>query len=59
MENKLVLITGASFGIGKSLAQTFAKEGYNILLTYKASKKESLELKKYIEKEYKVNCKSI
>lgn len=59
VKNKQVLITGSSFGIGKSLAKTFAKNGYNILLTYKTSKNESLKLKEYLEKEYKVNCESI
>ena len=59
MKNKQVLITGASFGIGKRLAKIFAKNNYNIIITYKRSKKESLELKKEIEKEYEVKCDSI
>ncbi len=32
-ENKTVLITGASRGIGKSLAHAFAREGANLVLT--------------------------
>lgn len=59
MKNKQVLITGASFGIGKRLAKIFAKNNYNIIITYKTSKKESLELKEEIEKEYEVKCDSI
>lgn len=50
MENKTVLITGASQGIGKVIAEEFAKESYNIAFSYRSEeKKESLllELKKY------------
>ena len=32
MENKLVVITGASSGIGKSCAFEFAKNNYNVIL---------------------------
>ena len=32
-QNKTVLITGASRGIGKSLAHAFAREGANLVLT--------------------------
>lgn len=33
MSNKLCLITGASSGIGKSCAEIFAKNGYNLIIT--------------------------
>lgn len=32
-KNRVVLITGASRGIGKSLAHAFAREGANLVLT--------------------------
>ena len=32
MEKGLVVITGASSGIGKATAETFSKEGYPLLL---------------------------
>ena len=35
--NKAVLITGASGGIGSCIAETLADEGYDIILTYAAS----------------------
>lgn len=33
LENKIILITGASKGIGKSIAELFAKEGARLILT--------------------------
>ena len=32
-QNKTVLITGASAGIGKSFAEVFFKNGFNLVLT--------------------------
>ena len=32
MQNKVVVITGASSGIGKALAEKYAAEGWNIVL---------------------------
>ncbi|MBK5208687.1 MAG: 3-oxoacyl-[acyl-carrier-protein] reductase [Flavobacteriaceae bacterium] len=45
LENKTTLITGATRGIGKGIAQTFAKHGANVAFTYSSSKEaaESLE----------------
>lgn len=45
LENKTALITGATRGIGKGIAQTFAKHGANVAFTYSSSKEaaESLE----------------
>lgn len=38
MEKKVVLITGASNGIGKSMVYEFAKKGYHVVLNYNNSK---------------------
>ncbi len=49
--NKTVLITGASRGLGSSIARVFAKNNHNIILNYNNSEKEALilaqELRKY------------
>ena len=57
--NKIVLITGASKGIGKSTAIEFAKNGYNIILNYNNSIDEAKELKILLEEKYKIECLAI
>ena len=37
LENKIVLITGASRGIGKGIATVFAQHGANVVFTYSSS----------------------
>lgn len=48
--NKVVLVTGATRGIGKQIAITFAKEGYDIAVNYRKENKELENTKKEIEK---------
>ena len=43
-ERKVVLITGGSRGIGKSIALKYAEEGYNIVINYISSKTDVPEL---------------
>ncbi|MBI5072551.1 SDR family NAD(P)-dependent oxidoreductase, partial [Candidatus Woesearchaeota archaeon] len=48
MQNKSVLITGASSGIGYAFAEIFAKNSYNLILVARREK-ELLDLKKKCE----------
>ncbi len=51
-----VLITGASRGIGKAIAQKLAAEGCNLVLTCKSSYESLLSLKEELEKTYGILC---
>ena len=50
LNEKVALITGASRGIGRAIAQKFAKEGAYIAAIYCGSEQKALELKDEIEK---------
>ena len=41
MENKVVLVTGSSRGIGRATIIEFAKKGYNVVINYISSEKEA------------------
>ena len=56
LEGKTVIITGASRGIGKGIAEVFAKQGANIAFTYRSSEKEAKELEKELSSS---GCKAI
>ncbi len=53
MERKTVLITGASRGLGSSIARVFAKNNHNIILNYNNSEKETQKLTEEL-KQYNV-----
>ena len=48
-ERKVALITGGSRGIGKSIAEKFAKEGYNLVINYVSESTNIEELTKEIK----------
>ena len=56
LEGKTVIITGATRGIGKGIAEVFAKQGANIAFTYRSSEKEAKELEKELSS---AGCKAI
>ena len=56
--NKVVLVTGASRGIGKQIAITFAKEGYDVVVNYRKENEELDILKKEIER-FNVECLTV
>ena len=59
MERKVVLITGASRGIGKACAIKFASNNYDVVINYNTGVNEANELKKYILEKYDVNVLTI
>ncbi|TMU56400.1 3-oxoacyl-[acyl-carrier-protein] reductase [Flagellimonas algicola] len=64
LEGKNVIITGASRGIGKGIAEVFGKAGANVAFTYSSSEAPALELEKELSamgvkaKAYKSNAAS-
>ena len=44
--NKVILVTGATRGIGKQIAITFAKEGYDIAINYRKENEDLENTKK-------------
>ena len=55
MAKKVVLVTGASRGIGKAIAVKFAKKGYNVIINCAHREQELMQAKKEIES-YQVTC---
>ena len=49
MMRKTVLITGASRGIGRAIAEAFADAGWSVGICCKKSKDDLLNVKKHIE----------
>ena len=48
---KTIIVTGASRGIGRCIAENLAKEGNHVIANYNKSEKEAKELKTKLEKE--------
>ena len=51
-----VLVTGSSRGLGKAIVIEYAKHGYDVIINYNNSKDKALELKNYVESNYKVKA---
>ncbi|MFC1501044.1 3-oxoacyl-[acyl-carrier-protein] reductase [Elusimicrobiota bacterium] len=50
LKDKIVVVTGGTRGIGKSIVKAFALEGAKVIFTYTTSESEANELKSEIEK---------
>ena len=51
-----VLVTGSSRGLGKAIIIEYAKNGYDVIINYNTSEKDALELKDYVESNYKIKA---
>ena len=49
MDKKVILVTGASRGIGREIAKTLAQEGNCVIANYHKSEKQVLELQKELQ----------
>ena len=59
MNKKTVLVTGASQGLGSSIAQKFASNNYNVIINYNTHKEKAEQLQNELIKKYNINCLSI
>ena len=58
MKKKTALITGASRGIGKSIARVFAENGYDLIITCKNSKIELNALANLLRTQFSIDCRT-
>ncbi|MEO1923616.1 MAG: enoyl-ACP reductase [Nautiliaceae bacterium] len=58
MKGKTLVISGATRGIGKAIAERFAKEGVNIAFTYNSNKEIAQNLAKEWEEKYGIKAKA-
>jgi len=49
LDSKVAIVTGASRGIGRSIAETFAKQGAHVVINYVNGEAKALEVKAAIE----------
>ena len=51
LKDKTAIITGATRGIGRGIAETFANQGANVLFTYTSSSEKAKEIENQLSKE--------
>ena len=49
--NKVIIVTGASKGIGKEIAKELSKKGYQVIANYNKSEEQAIKLKEELKKE--------
>lgn len=56
MNNQKAIVTGASRGIGRGIALSLARAGYDLAISYRTKEEEARKLKETIESEYHSQC---
>lgn len=59
MKNRTVLITGASRGIGRAIASTFAQEGYHLVLTCLNSYSDLVTFGTSLKDQFSISCQCV
>ncbi|HIC77822.1 MAG TPA: SDR family NAD(P)-dependent oxidoreductase, partial [Sulfurovum sp.] len=57
-KGKTVVITGATKGIGKAIAEKFASQGVNIAFTYNSNVDVANEIVKDLESKYEIKARA-
>ena len=57
LEGKTALITGASKGIGRKIAEKFAEQGANVAFTYLSSVEKGEALEKELQEIGRASCR--
>jgi len=58
MKGKTAVITGATKGIGKAVAEKFAKNGVNVAFTYNSNKEAADKIAKELESQYGIKARA-
>ena len=59
LQGKIAVITGASRGIGKAIAERFASEGAFVIINYNGSKEHAQEVKPWSIEEMQKLCSAM
>lgn len=55
LENKIALITGGHHSLGLAISKEFAKNNYDLIITYYQNQDAAIETKEKLEQEYNIN----
>ena len=56
MKQHVAFITGASHGIGRAIAEEFARKGWSLAINCRSSKQELLSLASDLKEQYHISC---